>query len=206
MEGKRVARTTEASPILKALNKLATHKPTTKSAINELKFLYTNADCFSNKKSDLEVLLQTLCQKPDIIVITEVNPKRLVVGLQENEFSMGGYNMFTLNIGIGSCHGIIIYVKVNLLASQIEIITYYSECLFIKIKLVSYDSLTVGAFYRSPTGNATNNKELIKLMRKLNTDITGRFILLGDLNLSSINWYNYTSSVEPNSVQQIRLL
>ena len=61
--------------------------------------MYTNADCFNNKKNDLELLLQTLTIKPDVIVITEINPKKMAVGLQESEFSLCGYNMFTLYVG-----------------------------------------------------------------------------------------------------------
>ena len=98
MEGKRTAWTTEANQIPEALNKSTTLKPTTKNLINDFNFLYTNADYFSNKKSDLDILLQTLVHKPDVIVITEINPKKMVVGLQESEFSMSDYNMFSLNI------------------------------------------------------------------------------------------------------------
>jgi len=202
LEGKRTARATEVDQISEALSNLAILEPTTNNIQNNVDILYTNADCFNNKKKDLEILLQTLPKKPDVIVITEVNPKKMVVGLQENEFNLCDYNLFTLNIGKNNCRGIIIYVKINLSASEVEINSTFSECLFIKIRLVDGNDLglTIGAFYRSPTGNISNDKKLIDLMRKINTIISGKFILLGDFNLSNINWLNFTTSTGPNSL------
>ena len=98
MEGKRTTRTAEAGQILEALTNFAALKPSAKILLNELKIMYTNADCLTNKKTDLDIFLQTLINKPDVIVITEINPKKMVAGLQESEFSICGYNMFALNI------------------------------------------------------------------------------------------------------------
>ena len=143
MEDKRTSRTIEVNKISETLNSFATLKPTTKNSINNLNIMYTNADCFNNKKNDLELLLQTLTIKPDVIVITEINPKKMVVGLQESEFSLHG--MFTLNVGKNKFRGIIIYVKINLTAIEIEINSNFSECLFIQLKSVSDNTLTIGA-------------------------------------------------------------
>src|SRR5437867_13388021 len=95
LEGKRTSQTIEANKISEALNKSATLKSTTNNLINNLDFMYTNADCFNNNKNYLELLLQTLSNKPDVIIITEINPKNMVVGLQESEFSLCGYNMLS---------------------------------------------------------------------------------------------------------------
>ena len=94
--------------------------------------------------------------------------------------------MFTLNIGKSNCRGIIIYVKVSLIASELEVISTFSEYLFIQIKFACNSTLTIGAFYRSPFANTTNNNELIALLKKINTIISSKFILLGDFNLSNI--------------------
>ena len=87
LEGKRTTRTAEANQVSKALSTISKIEPITKFVLNNLNILYTNADCFNNKKNDLEVLLQSLNNKPDIIVINEVNPKKMVKGLQESEFN-----------------------------------------------------------------------------------------------------------------------
>jgi hypothetical protein len=108
LEGKRSARTIEADQISEALSHSEIVKPTTKNLITDLNILYTNADCFSNKKHDFEILLQTLPHTPDVIVITEINPKKMVAGFQESEFNLFNYNMFTLNIGKENNRGIFI--------------------------------------------------------------------------------------------------
>jgi hypothetical protein len=41
-----------------------------------LNILYTNADCFINKRLELDILLKTVLNKPQIIAITEVKNKR----------------------------------------------------------------------------------------------------------------------------------
>ena len=133
-------------------------------------------------------------------MITKVNPKRMVVGLQESEFNMFGYNILTLNIRKSGRRGIIIYIRVGTIASQFEVISNFSECLFIQINLDNYNILIVEAFYRSPTSNANNCNELIALMRKINTVLSDRFILLRDFNLSSINWHDCAATSGSNSL------
>ena len=44
---------------------------------NSLIKLDANADGLLNKRNDLEILLQSLKEKPDIIAITEFIPKRI---------------------------------------------------------------------------------------------------------------------------------
>ena len=61
--------------------------------IQYLDIIYTNVDCFTNKKQELNLFLASLNSKPSVIVITEVNPKTLMSGLFESEFSIHGYNM-----------------------------------------------------------------------------------------------------------------
>ena len=195
MAGKRTARPAETSKDSKALSKSTSCKPLSKSVINDLKIMYTNADCLSNKKTDLSMLLQTLDYIPDLIIITEVNPKNMVKGLQESEFNMQGYNLFSLNIGKEKCRGIIVYVNMFLLAVEIDVMTTFSECLFIQIKGAYETILTVGAFYRSPSSTVDNNLNLINLIGNINKLFTGCLILLGDFNFSTINWCNWTTSL-----------
>lgn len=200
MAGKRTTRTTEINKNSEALNKFTTAKPITNSLISDLNILYTNADCFNNKKNDLELLLNSLNSKPDLIIITEINPKKMVKGLQESEFNINGYNMFALNIGVEKCRGIIIYVKSYLCAVEIEVNHSFSECLFIQFRGVLDNVLTIGAFYRSPTGNVINDKKLIDLIENISSVFSGKLILLGDFNFSSIDWSNWSTSCGVNSI------
>ena len=65
LEGKRVTRPAQADQTEEDSNCLES------SVINNKKIniLYTNADCFSNKRDDLSLLLGTLNFRPGIIVV-----------------------------------------------------------------------------------------------------------------------------------------
>jgi len=62
--------------------------------MGDLKVLYTNADGLVNKRYDLKTLLQSLTEKPDIIAVTEIKPKKVSHQLQISEFNLEGYNVF----------------------------------------------------------------------------------------------------------------
>ena len=62
---------------------------TTKTAVNGLKCMYTNLDCFSNKKPELMIRIADL--KPDIIGLTEVNPKNARWEFTDREMAIPGY-------------------------------------------------------------------------------------------------------------------
>ena len=47
--------------------------------MGDLKVLYTNADGLVNKRYDLKTLLQSLTEKPDIIAVTKIKPRKLVI-------------------------------------------------------------------------------------------------------------------------------
>ena len=47
--------------------------------MGDLKVLHTNADGLVNKRYDLKTLLQSLTEKPDIIAVTEIKPRKLVI-------------------------------------------------------------------------------------------------------------------------------
>ena len=66
---------------------------------SNLSFIYTNADCFTNKRPDLIAFLNALSCKPSIIIITEINSKCSYNKMQEPEFVLDGYNMYCCNIG-----------------------------------------------------------------------------------------------------------
>ena len=68
--------------------------------LSSLNVLYTNADCFTNKREDLSLLLSSLSFKPSAIIITEVNSKVPVNNLNESEFNLNGYNLFSINVGL----------------------------------------------------------------------------------------------------------
>ena len=150
--------------------------------------LYTNADCLSNKRYDLQILLNTLTYKPRVIVVCEVNSKCNSNRMLESEFNISGYNLFAVNIGVACSRGIIVYVDCDLTASSVDISSSFSEFMFVQIKLSSDCFLTIGAIYRSPSSNAENNTALLKLINTVVKSINGKLLLLGDFNYGNINW------------------
>ena len=81
--------------------------------INKLNIIYTNADCYTNKKTDLLLFLNSLSFTADIIVITEVNPK-VYCELNECEFYIPGYSLYSCNLGVHGRRGIFVYITVSL--------------------------------------------------------------------------------------------
>ena len=65
------------------------------------KCMYTNLDSFCNKRSELETRIHIY--KPDIIGLTEINPKNMNNTCTTNQdFYLTGYNMFVNLTGRGS--------------------------------------------------------------------------------------------------------
>jgi hypothetical protein len=72
-----------------------------------------------------------------------------------------------------------------------------SELLFVDIMLHSKKKLSLGVFYRPPN---EDSKSLEELNRILGEKISSDVILLGDFNITGINWINLSS--QRNSVLQ----
>ena len=60
-----------------------------------MRVLYTNGNGLLNKRHDLQVLLQSIQEQPDIIAINEFKPKNFSHKLLPGEFNLDGYNCFT---------------------------------------------------------------------------------------------------------------
>jgi len=100
--------------------------------------LYTNADCLTNKRSELLLLLSaSLDRKPDIIAITEVKPKFLKTKLNSSEFYLEGYNLFVNNnFEDSSCRGTLLYVikQLTAYASLLPLPCDFQEHVFDEIR------------------------------------------------------------------------
>ena len=203
MEGKRASRTTETG---QAQEKLS-NSEIIPNDNNNFHILYTNADCFTNKRDDLLTLLGTLSYKPSVIVITEVNSKCIGNNFLVNDFNLFGFNLFALNVLVMSKRGILIYVNkrgiliyVNscLNSSQLDLVQEFDEYLFIKIKHNSGSNLVLGAFYRSPGSAPNNDQNLLKLINSLTAIKQDKILLIGDFNFPSIDWSNNNNFVGNN--------
>ena len=157
--------------------------------------MYTNVDCLSNKMSDFKVFLNSLSNKPNVIAITEVNPKSSKYKRKESEFSLEGYNLFSVNIGGDSIfRGIIVYVSQNLKATQIDVSSNFSECLLLQLQVDIHNSFLLGTFYRSPSSTSDNDQYLINTLNELSCRYKCKSLFVGDFNLGNINWNTCTST------------
>ena len=188
--GKRAARCDESGQVSKTINNnLGEH----------LNFLYTNADCLTNKRQELQSLLGSLVWKPSVIIITEVNSKVSFNNLQESEYSLEGYNVFVSNVGVDKFCGIIIYVDKSILCSQLHVFSKFSEFLFIKIMQGNSCALTIGAIYRRPGSSKDNDMQLFKLINDIVKQNPGNLLLVGDFNFPIINWCKWTVEKDTSS-------
>ena len=154
MEGKRATWDDESHQNSKEINCFS---------LDELEIIYTNADCLTNKMIDLKLFLNTLCTKPHVIAITEVNSKVLSNKMQESEFNLDGYNIFSVNVGNCDKRGIIVFVDKFLKVSEIETSVNFDEYIIIQITGIGRNNLVIGTFYRSPNSSSDNDNKLLQV-------------------------------------------
>ena len=58
----------------------------------EIKCMYTNIDTYNNKRSD--ILSRIAVTKPDIIGLTEINPKNAKWSLEQADLQIEGYTVY----------------------------------------------------------------------------------------------------------------
>ena len=131
---------------------------------------------------------------PDVIAITEVNPKNSRFGLHPAEYQIDGYEAFS---SLGG-RGIIIWIRNGIEASPYRIQPTYEDSLWLKIKISKTDSLLLGCVYRSPNSSDENNESLNNLFRSLPMQLYSHLLVCGDFNYPSINWET-NSTNEPNA-------
>ena len=198
MEGKRSSRPTQTGQTEEELNFFEHYSVDN----DKFRILYTNADCFTNKRNDLSLLLGTLNYKPNVIVITEVNSKAFSNNLLKNDFNLLGYNIFASNVAVLNKRGLIVYVDSSFDSCLLEIVEDFAECIFVKISVDGGTLVTIGAFYRSPGSALENDIKLFKVLDSFSSSTQGKLLLLGDFNLPNIKWGSSTcdSNLNPNSI------
>jgi hypothetical protein len=163
------------------------------SVPTELYIWYTNADSLLNKRGELESRLSVTDNKPHVIAITEIKPKKLSTKLMPSEFNLEGYALFISNdLDNNLERGIIIYVRSNLvgLTSAITIPVDFCEGLFVSIKLLNSIRLIIGTVYRSPSSSISNDAKLNEAISYICNKFSDPILLVGDFNYGSIDWNN----------------
>ena len=158
-----------------------------------LKALYTNCDSLSNKKSELETLIEQ--KKPDIVGLTEILPKFTENEQDLNDYDILNYDLFTPSLSKG--RGVALYVHKHHKACLIEELSYdvFQESVWCKIVVQNKEKLLVGCVYRSPSSSLSNNERLRTLLNRSVDKKYEYLIIVGDFNYKEIDWSLMSSKV-----------
>ena len=137
--------------------------------------------------------------EPDLILISEILPKRCVNSLSSAGLSLHRYQAF-FNFDPDSqqtpqsMRGVGIYVSNKLSVSEVTYDEYpYHEHVWISIKLMDHDSLLVGCIYHSPSLDTLQSTVgLCKLLTEV--DDHTHLLIYGDINYPDINWLTNSCS------------
>ena len=98
-------------------------------------------------------------------------------------------------------------MDINLQSSINIIESSFKEFLIVSIKGANIDDLTICAIYRSPNSNSDNDYVSSPFINQLCNDHSGNILIVGDFNISDINWCNYTpTSSSSSSVTLLKAL
>jgi len=128
--------------------------------------------------------------EPDIVIVTEVKPKKVRYKIQPVELNMEGYASFSSDFEQEGSRGIMVYVRLSLIADQKYIGTQYNEAVFVEVKGDSKrENVNIAAIYRSPNSSEKNDALLCELVDEF-CKAGGKKILVGDFNYGQIIWRN----------------
>ena len=155
--------------------------------VKQLQCYVLNADTLGNKITELKARLQDKTINPDIIVITEVKPKNNRYQVSPVDYALHDYVMFSSNLNSNVGRGIIVYTKPDLNASDMILISPFTEFVSVKIPLSGSDSLCLLAIYKSPDTTADNEDLLLQLLRST-SQASSHVLITGDFNFPGIEW------------------
>ena len=159
--------------------------------------MYTNADQFTlGKKHELQTHSQK--EKPHIIAICEVKTK---AGAQKqlHEYEFGEYTLVNqTNVDSNKGRGIVILAHNSIKHLIVKVAPMeFEEACIIEVRLSGRDLLLFGCLYRSPSKTKAtdeNNIKLNELVKSITSDKKySHRCLVGDFNLPTINWENWTT-------------
>ena len=161
---------------------------------SQLTCLYTNADQFPNKKTELMYRLGNMSEPPDIIAITEMKPKNSRYQLLPTEYAIDGYTAHPALSGEHS-RGIVVWTSNSMSTCEIKFadgLEEFQESIWLDITLGKGEHMLFGCIYRSPNSGEENNRLLGHVMKRASESSFSHMLITGDFNLRSINWENYS--------------
>lgn len=148
-----------------------------------LSYLYTNADCLMNKRSELDALIEI--HDPEVVGIVEVKPKNSRYNIQECEIALPGYDVFHNLDQQG--RGIGLYIKQDLRPNLIKLNTQFEESVFVSCESHG-KTMILGLVYRSPNSSEANNINLNEAILEVANLKAEHLAIIGDFNFPGIDW------------------
>ena len=165
-----------------------------------LHVFYTNADQFVNKREDL--LMRIASDQPDIMLITEIIPKKQEKPITQALLDIDGYkcllnfNPNEANLGASGIRGVAIYSKNILQVVEVDIsIDGFHDHAWIEIPTARGETVLCGCVYRSPAcdvdlnGCRKSTQAIVKLLSEA-YQRNPNVLIAGDFNYKEIDWLN----------------
>ena len=154
------------------------------------KCFYTNIDTLNNKKAEFEA--RTVLMNPDIIGLSEINPKNAKWKLTQQDLQIKGYTMYE-NI---SGRGVVLYVREDIKSNLISVNDSGAVSVWCEIALRDGDRLLIGVVYRSPSTDREDNCLMMEMMSQMMSRKPSHILIMGDYNYPSIDWIAQTAETE----------
>ena len=166
--------------------------------------MYTNVDGFLNKKDEFELRFCTT-DLPDVIVLTEVIPKRQQYPIVPGDMKLEGFQDPIINFKLHAespgkeVRGIAVYVR-NCIGDveQLSVTSGLIECVGVSIRLTRSERFTLVAMYRSPSlGGPESTREVCKVLEEVCKSNPDHILVVGDFNYPEIDWVTKESKQGP---------
>ena len=158
----------------------------TVKSYQSLTVFYTNADNLINKRKELYHSITSV--KLEIICITEILPKNVLLPVDDCKLQIQGFDCFTNN-NKSMCHtGVSIYTKKCLKAVAVNFSELdYQEYVYCKLSSKNSGLLHILCIHRSPNSTTDNNNNLHSLISEF-SKLNGHLLILDDFNYPTMNW------------------
>ena len=142
------------------------------------------------------------CHKPEIIGITEIQPKNTAMKLNTVDVKLTGFNVFG-NFGKDG-RGVAIYISDQLYTQNYEPAVEYRDSVWVDIISKDSANIRVGCIYRSDSNDELTNISLLEHLQDVvdHTPRSMELLIMGDFNHRGIDWANLSCADDSRKKSQ----
>ena len=163
--------------------------------------MYANVDQSVTGKMN-EILGVIDSRKPDIILLTEIEPKCKkdpTKIIKESEISIQNYSLF---LNEKRKRGIAVYInkKLNPRDCTKEINENFEECVFCEFESINEEKILIGCMYKSPNSSKENVENMCKTIKSDKIEKYDVVCIAGDFNYPRIRWAGRDTPTGENEI------